>query len=98
VNRTPLPSDHFDGRRYFNPNGANGQPFWKVPRLLITPKAPWPRNVPVQPRRPPAPNHGDVIVTFVGHSTFLIQTAASNVLIDPMYAERAGPLPFTGPR
>jgi L-ascorbate metabolism protein UlaG (beta-lactamase superfamily) len=40
----------------------------------------------------------DVNVTFVGHSTFLIQTAAANVLIDPMYAERAGPLPFTGPR
>jgi len=94
----PLPSDHFDGRRYFNPNGANGQPFYKVPRLLITPKTRWPREVPVQPQRPPAPGVADVNVTFVGHSTFLIQTAAANVLIDPMYAERAGPLPFTGPR
>jgi L-ascorbate metabolism protein UlaG (beta-lactamase superfamily) len=94
----PLPNDHFDGRRYFNPNGANGQPFWRVPQLLITPKTRWPREVPVQPRRPSAPAAGDVIVTFVGHSTFLIQTTASNVLIDPMYAERAGPLPFTGPR
>jgi hypothetical protein len=91
----PLPSDHFDGRRYFNPNGANGQPFYKVPRLLITPKTRWPRQVPVQPQRPPAPGVADVNVTFVGHSTFLIQTAAANVLIDPMYAERAGPLPFT---
>ena len=94
----PRRSDHFDGRRYFNPNGANGQPFWKVPRLLMTPKTPWPREVPVQPRRPRTPGADEVILTFVGHSTFLIGTAACNVLIDPVYAERAGPLPFTGPR
>jgi L-ascorbate metabolism protein UlaG (beta-lactamase superfamily) len=37
-------------------------------------------------------------VTFVGHSTFLIGTATSNVLIDPVYAERAGPRSWTGPR
>ena len=94
----PPPSDHFDGRRYFNPNGANGQPFWKLPRVLITPRTPWPREVPVQPRRPPPPGPGEVSVTFVGHSTFLIGTATSNVLIDPVYAERAGPRSWTGPR
>lgn len=94
----PIPSDHFDGRRYFNPNGANGQPFWKVPQLFVTPKTPWPQEVPVQARRPPAAGPGDVMVTFVGHSTFLIQTAESNVVIDPVYAERASPVSFAGPR
>jgi L-ascorbate metabolism protein UlaG (beta-lactamase superfamily) len=39
-----------------------------------------------------------VVVTFVGHATFLIQTAAANVLIDPVYSRRASPLPFAGPR
>jgi L-ascorbate metabolism protein UlaG (beta-lactamase superfamily) len=94
----PIPSDHFDGRRYFNPSGANGQPFRKVPRLLLTPKARWPSNVPVSQRRPPAPGPNEVSVTFVGHSTFLIQTPEGNALIDPVYAERASPLPFAGPR
>lgn len=36
--------------------------------------------------------------TFVGHSTFLIQTAAGNILTDPIYAERAGPFNMVGPR
>ena len=94
----PTPADHFDGRRYFNPNGANGQPFRKVPRLLLTPKSRWPSEVPVEPRRPPAPGADEIILTFVGHSTFLIQAAGGNALIDPVYAKRAGPLSFTGPR
>ena len=94
----PTPSDHSDGHRYFNPNGANGQPFRKVPRLLLTPKARWPSEVPVEPRRPPAAGPDEVIVTFVGHSTFLIQAAGINALIDPVYAKRAGPLSFAGPR
>ena len=94
----PLPSDHFDGRRFFNPNGANGQPFWKLPRLLTTPMTRWPPEVVVEPRRPPAAGPDQVVVTFVGHSTFLIQTTTSNVLIDPVFARRAGPLSFVGPR
>ena len=94
----PDPSDHFDGRRYFNPSGANGQPLWMVPRLLVTPKTRWPSEVPVEPRRPPAAGPDEVIVTFVGHSTFLIQAGETNVLIDPVYAKRASPLSFAGPR
>src|SRR5262245_5695823 len=90
---------HFDGRRYFNPTGANGQPFWALPRLLRTTWTPWPRSVPTHPRRPPeAVGAGEAGATFIGHATFLIQTAAGNILTDPMYSERAGPLTFFGPR
>jgi L-ascorbate metabolism protein UlaG (beta-lactamase superfamily) len=91
-------SDHFDGRRFFNPNGANGQPFWRVPRLLLTPRTKWPSEVPVEPQRPPHPGPDEVVVTFVGHATFLIQSAGTNLLIDPMYSERASPVSFAGPR
>jgi L-ascorbate metabolism protein UlaG (beta-lactamase superfamily) len=91
-------SDHFDGRRFFNPNGANGQPFWNVPRLLLTPRTQWPSQVPVEPQRPPAPEPGQVVVTFIGHATFLIQTGSANLLIDPVYYERASPLRSAGPR
>ncbi|HWN18166.1 MAG TPA: MBL fold metallo-hydrolase [Gemmatimonadales bacterium] len=91
-------TDHFDGRRFFNPNGANGQPFWRLPRLLRTPRTAWPAKVPVEPRRPPTPGPEEVVVTFIGHSTFLIQVADTNVLIDPVYSERASPVSFAGPR
>lgn len=91
-------TDHFDGRRFFNPSGANGQPTWMVPRMLLTPRARWPSHVPVEPRRPPAVGPDDVAVTFVGHATFLIQVGATNLLIDPVYAERASPVSFAGPR
>jgi L-ascorbate metabolism protein UlaG (beta-lactamase superfamily) len=37
------------------------------------------------------------VITFVGHATFLIQSAAGNVLTDPIYSERAGPLNLFGP-
>ena len=91
-------SDHFDGRRFSNPNGANGQPFHRLPRLLLTPRTPWPSEVPVEPRRPPTPGPGEVVVTFIGHAAFLIQSAAANVLVDPVYYSRASPFRFAGPR
>jgi len=94
----PTHSDHFDGRRYFNPSGKNGQPFWRVPQLLITPRTRWPSQVPVEPRRPPEAGPDEVVVTFIGHATFLIQSAECNVLIDPVYAQRASPVSFAGPR
>ncbi len=91
-------SDHFDGRRFFNPNGANGQPVWMVPRLLLAPRTPWPSWVPVEPQRPPKVGPDEVVVTFIGHATFLIQVAATSLLIDPVYSERASPVSFAGPR
>jgi L-ascorbate metabolism protein UlaG (beta-lactamase superfamily) len=91
-------TDHFDGGRFFNPNGANGQPLWMVPRLLLAPWTRWPREVPVEPRRPPTPGPDQVVVTFIGHAAFLIQVAATTVLIDPVYSRRASPTSFAGPR
>jgi L-ascorbate metabolism protein UlaG (beta-lactamase superfamily) len=94
----PGPSDHSDGRRFFNPNGANGQPLWRVPRLLLTPRARWPSQVPVHAQRPPDPGPAGVVVTFIGHATFLVQTPGANLLVDPMYSDRASPVSFAGPR
>jgi L-ascorbate metabolism protein UlaG (beta-lactamase superfamily) len=90
-------SDHFDGRRFFNPNGANGQPFWQVPRLLLTPRTRWPSAVAVEPRHPPVPAAEEVVATFIGHSTALIQSSRGNNLVDPVYSRRASPVSFAGP-
>jgi len=67
--------------------------------MLTTPRTKWPGSVPVERAKPPAPAHpADVIVTFVGHSTFLIQTREHNYLTDPVWSERASPVAFAGPR
>jgi L-ascorbate metabolism protein UlaG (beta-lactamase superfamily) len=54
--------------------------------------------------RPPdlnALNHaepGKIQVTWIGHSTFLVQTGGLNVLTDPIFSERASPVAFAGPK
>jgi N-acyl-phosphatidylethanolamine-hydrolysing phospholipase D len=37
-------------------------------------------------------------LTWIGHSTFLIQYRGINVLTDPMFSKRASPFPFLGPK
>src|SRR2546427_6311691 len=74
-----------------------GQPFSAVARMLLEPRTPWPAHIDDPPRQPPRLD-GAAVVTFIGHATFLIQTAAGNILTDPMYSERAGPLNVLGPR
>ena len=94
----PQTSGHFDGRRFLNPFGAVPQPFTAVPRMLLERRTPWPSHIDVTPQTPPALGDADAIVTFIGHATFLIQTAAGSILIDPMYSQRAGPLNVLGPQ
>jgi L-ascorbate metabolism protein UlaG (beta-lactamase superfamily) len=91
-------SDHFDGRRFVNPTGVAAQPFSAVPRMLLEPRTRWPARVDEPLQRPPGLDGASAVLTFVGHATFLIQTAAGNILTDPMYSERAGPLNVFGPR
>src|SRR5205085_3136763 len=78
--------------------GTAGQPFSAVPRMLLEPRTPWPARVDEPPQRLPPLDSAAAVITFIGHSTFLIQTAAGNILTDPMYSERAGPLNVLGPR
>ena len=66
--------------------------------MLREPRTRWPARIDEPPQRP-APLDGAVaVVTFIGHATFLIQTAAGNMLTDPMYSDRAGPFGLLGPR
>jgi L-ascorbate metabolism protein UlaG (beta-lactamase superfamily) len=91
-------SDHFDGTRFFNPTGANGQPFSAVPRMLCEPRTRWPPQIPTTERKPSALGDNAAAMTFIGHSTFLVQTHAGHLITDPVYAMRAGPFARLGPR
>ena len=37
-------------------------------------------------------------VAYVGHASFLLQTRGLNMLVDPVWAERASPVSFAGPK
>jgi L-ascorbate metabolism protein UlaG (beta-lactamase superfamily) len=95
-------SDHFDGTRFFNPGG--GEPRGRLDFLrwqLTERRAPWPASFPsaLPPDRPPAAVEGDAVrIAHVGHASFLVQTRGLNILIDPVWAERASPLSFVGPK
>ncbi len=100
----PFPiSDHCDGRRFFNPRGRpQALPFTALPRWWFSPgrAARWPRRLEKgpKPQLPAAVPAGQAAVTFIGHSTFLLQLGGTTVLTDPIFAERAGPFGRLGPR
>jgi L-ascorbate metabolism protein UlaG (beta-lactamase superfamily) len=93
------PSDHFDGTRFHNLGGVAPPSFAKVARMLRTKRKPWPSHVEVRQKKPPGLSRPhEVAVTFIGHSTFLIQSQGIAILVDPVYSDRAGPFGLLGPR
>jgi L-ascorbate metabolism protein UlaG (beta-lactamase superfamily) len=95
-------SDHFDGTRFFNPSGVMPRGpgaflRWQISDRGVAWSASYPS--PFAPDRPPARFEGEgARIVHVGHAAFLIQMRGKNVLIDPIWAERASPLSFAGPR
>lgn len=92
-------SDHFDGLRFFNPGHSNtDRSVRDILRWKLKEKAAvWPRSVSVRQTIPDARVPG-LRATIVGHASVLIQAGGLNVLTDPVWSERASPLPFFGPR
>jgi L-ascorbate metabolism protein UlaG (beta-lactamase superfamily) len=91
----------FDGRRYQNHTAPTAKSIWKVIWwLAFTRRQKWPAWVDDVPPSspPPAPRSDEMGVTFVNHSTFLLQCAGVNVLTDPVWSARASPVSWAGPR
>jgi L-ascorbate metabolism protein UlaG (beta-lactamase superfamily) len=98
-------SDHFDGERFFDPNGAPPRSRrelarWFIDRNWRGTKAKWPAWAPSPyADRPPQRVVGaDLRISFVGHASWLIQTAGLNMLLDPVWSERASPFRYVGPK
>jgi L-ascorbate metabolism protein UlaG (beta-lactamase superfamily) len=92
---------HFDGKRYYNPGGARSGGFLDLLRWQWTSRPePSPGFVPdVIPCRPPRRvEHAGLRVTMVNHSTVLLQVRGCNILTDPIWSDRASPVPWAGPR
>jgi L-ascorbate metabolism protein UlaG (beta-lactamase superfamily) len=92
-------SDHFDGRRFFNPDEPTiDRSFVELLRWRWGgTRARWPVAVPVTPATPDM-RVDDLRATVVGHASVLVQSAGLNILTDPVWSERASPVTFLGPK
>ena len=52
----------------------------------------------VPPKLDQLANPSGAQVTWIGHSTFLLQVDGLNILTDPIFSERASPVSFAGPK
>jgi L-ascorbate metabolism protein UlaG (beta-lactamase superfamily) len=95
-------SDHFDGKRFFNPGQAPARHRliqilkWRFggERRACSP-------LPLDPGHPPpsagvAP--GTAALTFIGHSSFLLQLPGLTILTDPVFSDRCSPVSWAGPK
>jgi len=96
-------SDHFDGERFFDPDGVPPKSLRDVLRWQLgreRQRQRWPKWVP-SPHAdiPPERVHGDKVrLSFVGHVSWLIQTSGVNILVDPVWSDRASPFRWAGPK
>jgi L-ascorbate metabolism protein UlaG (beta-lactamase superfamily) len=98
-------SDHFDGERFFDPHGSPPRSRrdlfrWFAERRLRGTKAKWPAWAPSPyADHPPARIEGLAWrLAYVGHASWLVQTAGANLLIDPVWSPRASPFRSVGPK
>ena len=94
-------SEHFDGRVFRNTAHAE-KGIWDIVRLAwgsLVEAEDWPGSVEIESQSPPpARHHNGIRVTYVNHSTVLLQTQGVNILTDPIYAQRASPFSWAGPK
>ena len=93
-------SDHFDGVRFHSPEQGADKNLRDVVRWqMARAGTPWPRRFPSPyPADRPPERVAGLRVVLVGHASYLFQVAGRNVLVDPVFAERASPFAFAGPR
>lgn len=93
-------SDHYNGKTFFNPGPDEMKSFWQVLKWqLVGNKVEWPESVANKnyPLRLLSGNE-KLNVTFINHSSFLLQLPGMNVLTDPVYSERVSPVTWAGPK
>ncbi len=92
-------SDHFDGVRFFNPEGAAPRGMADLWKWRSGPKPQeWPASIPLKETAKPVSKVTDLTITMVGHATMLIQSQGMNILTDPFWSDRASPVSFAGPK
>ena len=89
-------SEHFGGSRFHNENEISVMTSKALPGSK--------RRTPVKKLTAEQPNlltggqDDGLRFTWLGHSSFLLQMGARNILVDPVLGERSSPVGFAGPR
>lgn len=101
-------SDHYDGGRFFNPDGeiaaparpgTNPRAFALRWLLQADDRPAWPDAIAVKPAKPaPFAAPRGMTATWVGHATVLVQAAGLNILTDPVWSDQVSPVPPLGPK
>ena len=95
-------SQHFDGSNFFNHLKSDKSP-WDIITFFsgfMFYKQSWPGwidNDPAVVSEVLARSEA-LRVTFINHSSFLIQVDNLNILTDPVYSDRTSPFPWAGPK
>jgi len=93
-------SDHFDGKQFINPGNVMAKGFREVLKWMSNRKrGEWKEVMETNYGEKPAARINDgVRITFVNHSTFLIQVNGVNILTDPIWSKRTSPFEWVGPK
>jgi L-ascorbate metabolism protein UlaG (beta-lactamase superfamily) len=96
-------SDHFNGAHFFDPDGVPPKTLREVLRWQFggdRNRAKWPDWVPspFSDTPPPRVEGTKARLCFIGHASWLIQTAGLNILVDPVWSTRVSPFSFAGPK
>ncbi|MEA2416390.1 MAG: hypothetical protein QOI58_3047 [Thermoanaerobaculia bacterium] len=93
-------SDHFDGERFHNRERKSETKRSVLKWQLTRVPGEWPEHPEATYGPPPHErvDGGRLRVTFINHSTTLIQMDGVNILTDPVWSERVSPVSFAGPR
>jgi L-ascorbate metabolism protein UlaG (beta-lactamase superfamily) len=93
-------SDHFQNGVFHSLEPFEDKSFLSVLKWRLTAKrAAWPDRIDVVQHVPQATVTGpELRATFVNHATVLLQTQGLNILTDPIWSMRAGPLSWLGPK
>jgi L-ascorbate metabolism protein UlaG (beta-lactamase superfamily) len=94
-----MPDRHFDGRRFFNPDGREARGWLDALRWKLSTRPELsPRFIDDVVTNKPAGRLDGLRITLVNHSTLLIQHTRCNILTDPVWGERVSPFSRVGPR
>lgn len=95
-------SDHFNGNTFQNIGNVSSKNFFEVMKWSLN-REPgvWEKTPEADltfAKKPQALVTDSLVITYVNHSTFLIQVDGLNILTDPVWSERVSPVSFAGPK
>jgi len=92
-------TDHFDGRQFYHAGlpPTDKSLFDLLRWQLFGKHAKYPATIPARSGIQPEARVDNLRITCIGHASLLIQTAAVNILIDPVWSHRVSPFKALGP-